>query len=165
MNMQKTRTKTLSFKASRTSNRLMTLIVLLLMMIISQVADADDGMLALQKPVPKSPNVVVAGKALCWGNNSYGQLGNGENTKRNVPVDVIGLDDKVTMMTGGFDHTCALLSTGRVKCWGNNSYGQLGNGKNEDKNTPVDVSNLSSGVMAITGGGSSYLRLVKYRHG
>ncbi|KTC68333.1 hypothetical protein Lbir_2935 [Legionella birminghamensis] len=100
------------------------------------------------------------GAVKCWGRNIYGQLGSttnsGNNTPNNSPLNVQTLNSRVVALTAGLDHTCALLDTGAVKCWGLNFYGQLGSttnsGNNNPNNSPLDVQTLSSGVVAITAG-------------
>ena len=70
--------------------------------------------------------LLATGKVRCWGYNNYGQLGNPANSGNNkTPVDVIGLTS-VTQIAAGGSHTCAVLTTGNVKCWGYNQFGQLG---------------------------------------
>lgn len=88
----------------------------------------------------------------CWGENGSGPLGDGTNIDRYAPVDVVGLTNGVAAITTGSDHTCALTTSGGMKCWGYNIHGALGDGTNNTRFTPVDVSGLSSGVVAITAG-------------
>lgn len=85
----------------------------------------------------------------CWGQNDYGNLGNGTTVGSPSAVEVRGLDRGVDAVAAGYGHACALMSTGRVKCWGGNDNGQLGDGTTTRRLDPVDVAGLA-GVRAIT---------------
>ena len=96
---------------------------------------------------------------VCWGNNAEGQLGDGTTSHRTAPVNVssFGSGHTVSYVSAGYDHVCALLTDGGVRCWGSNNNGQLGDGTSTDRSTPPssDV-NLGSGYTAIgisSGGG------------
>lgn len=97
--------------------------------------------------------LTTEGRVKCWGDNSYGQLGDSSQENRRVPVDVIGLSGGVAAIAAGGSQTCALTVDGRVKCWGDNQFGQLGDGTQETRFTPVEVSGLGGGVAMITVGG------------
>ena len=74
------------------------------------------------------------GTVACWGDNEWGDLGNGTYNPSNIPVLVSGLTNAVAITVGGHQ-ACALLANGTVACWGDNSSGQLGNGTNGNNNT------------------------------
>lgn len=98
--------------------------------------------------------LTTAGGVKCWGDNSLGQIGDGTTTNRSTPVTVNGLASGVAVVTAGNNHTCALMNDGGLKCWGSNSFGQLGDGTTNQPLVPVRVSGLTSGVAAVTAGGS-----------
>ena len=96
--------------------------------------------------------VTSAGAVKCWGLNSSGQLGNGSTDNSFTPVAVPSLTSGVAAVSAGVAHTCALTTAGAVKCWGDNQYGELGDGSTSNRNEPTAVSSLSSGVIAVTTG-------------
>ena len=81
------------------------------------------------------------GSLMCWGLNNRGQVGDGTTTNAHTPVLVdLGSGITATEVVNGYRHTCATLSNGSLMCWGENSYGQLGNGQQtQTQTTPVWV--------------------------
>jgi len=109
------------------------------------------------------------GTVITWGSNIEGQLGDGTDSSRNVPVQVVGeggigyLDDIIAIAAGG-RNTIALKSDSTLLTWGRNFHGQLGDGSNDNSDTPVQV--LGPGgvgyldnIIAISAGGNHTLAL------
>ena len=92
--------------------------------------------------------LLSSGFIKCWGDNSYGQLGNGTYTDAQDPVTVSGIDNAVQIVTT-IRNSCALISDGSVKCWGNS----------KNSNIPVSVSSLSN-AMSIGAGKNHFCALV-----
>lgn len=84
----------------------------------------------------------VYGRVKCWGSNFAGQLGLGDTEARGdepgemgdaLPYVDLGTDQHAEWLVAGSYHVCALLTNGRMKCWGENAYGQLGLGDREGR--------------------------------
>ena len=91
----------------------------------------------------------------CWGENTHGHLGlgnHGNDTNRKTPQAVnLGVGKTAKAITAGWGHTCAILNDNSVKCWGENTHGQLGLGNTTLQNTPQAVnlgSNTAKAIMA-----------------
>jgi hypothetical protein len=84
--------------------------------------------------------VLADGTVRCWGANALGQLGDGTTTRRTTPVPVSGITGAVAVTAGWWHHSCALLGDGTVRCWGDNQWGQLGNGTTTNSPSPVTMS-------------------------
>ena len=118
------------------------------------VSGLSSGVTAVSAGGRHSCALTTAGGVRCWGENSFGQLGDGTTTNRLTPVFVSGLSSGVAAIATNISHSCALTNAGAVLCWGDNDFGQLGDGTQFDRLTPGPVSGLSSGVTAISVGNS-----------
>ena len=87
--------------------------------------------------------------AVCWGNNSDGQLGDNTTNSSNVPVPVAG-NHSFSAISTGYWHTCGIVTNGSVFCWGNHTGGRLGIGPEVDSDIPAWV-NLTSGAAMLHG--------------
>ncbi|MCX6130155.1 MAG: hypothetical protein NTX25_13950, partial [Proteobacteria bacterium] len=89
----------------------------------------------------------------CWGLNTSGELGYGDSLVRYVPDSAavqLGSGRKALAVSTGFNHTCAVLDNGTVKCWGGNSSGQLGYGDTTNRFSPPEQSlDLGAGRTAL----------------
>jgi len=83
--------------------------------------------------------IIQGGAVKCWGENINGQLGDGNTTLSSTPVDVVDLPSEVTVISAGGWHTCAVTSDGKALCWGDNDWGQIGNGPSGDQSEPKEV--------------------------
>jgi alpha-tubulin suppressor-like RCC1 family protein len=88
----------------------------------------------------------------CWGYNLEGGLGDGTTTNRLTPVAVTGGLAFATVSSGGINFTCGLTATNAAYCWGNNAYGQLGDGTMTDSHTPVAVTTGGLTFVTVTAG-------------
>lgn len=91
------------------------------------------------------------GNASCWGDNGFGQLGDGTESRRHTPVPVTGSLSFAALSAGG-SHTCAVTAQGAAYCWGANSFGHLGDGTSTDRSSPVLVNGGLSFVSVSAGG-------------
>jgi alpha-tubulin suppressor-like RCC1 family protein len=85
--------------------------------------------------------LLAGGAVRCWGANESGQLGLGNTTTigdDESPTTNVNLGGATaTAISAGGNHTCALLSTGAIRCWGHNGVGQLGLGNNTGSNSRI----------------------------
>jgi hypothetical protein len=100
--------------------------------------------------------VTQINRVLCWGNNEFGQLGDGTRSNAVRPVEVPDLRDASGVATGK-DHTCAVFTNGAVQCWGGYWYGQLGDGRESASGdaastVPVTVTGLPAAKAVVAGG-------------
>lgn len=83
--------------------------------------------------------LVTGGGVKCWGYNSDGELGNGGTIDSYTPVNAVGLTSGAAQISMGFFFSCARTTMSALKCWGNNFWGQIGDGTTNQRTTPTDV--------------------------
>lgn len=105
--------------------------------------------------------VLASGAVKCWGLNSDGQLGDGTIIAKSTPAAVTGVGTRALSVTTGTSHSCAVIKGGSIKCWGDNSAGQLGDGTLNDQLLPAAVVGLSAPARFVSAGGRQTCALVK----
>ncbi len=104
--------------------------------------------------------LLTSGDVKCWGRNDKGQLGIGDKNNRadnagemGDKLPAVSLGEKAVSIAVGWYHACALLESGRIKCWGQNDSGQLGQG--DTKNRADDKDEMGDALPAIPLGGGT----------
>jgi alpha-tubulin suppressor-like RCC1 family protein len=128
-----------------------------------QVEDPDDptGYLTNVAAIYAGGRHTVAlmadGTLRTWGDNSYGQLGDGTTTRSLVPVQVVDPSDPCGFLTGvrmasaSYGTTLAVMLDGTVRAWGQNDFGHLGDGTLTSSPTPVIVTDPTDPTGILTG--------------
>src|SRR6202022_3664274 len=100
------------------------------------------------------------GSVWCWGQNQFGQLGDGTTVDKSTPVKVslpgpaaqVSAGGAVTFGAGNLEaHTCAAMKDGSAYCWGLNDFGQLGVGNKTSTTAPQALG--LTGIKQIAAGG------------
>ena len=98
--------------------------------------------------------LLPGGTVKCWGDNAYGELGNGSTNGSATPVTVSGLTGAVSISANG-NTSCAVLDDGSARCWGRNDGGQLGDGSlggnGAQSTSPVTVRNVADAASISLG--------------
>ncbi|MEY4066437.1 MAG: hypothetical protein RIR26_2645 [Pseudomonadota bacterium] len=118
------------------------------------------GVVALAAGDKHTCALLNTGVVKCWGSNAYGQLGDGNSggtTDQPSPLlgSAVGSSDRAVAITAGGNHSCALLESGSMRCWGSNSMGQLGVGTSapsDNRPNAVSVLDLANQGLAIDAG-------------
>ena len=127
----------------------------------ASVRNADNGLLSNVASVVAGSGhtcALLSDKTVkCWGYNYDGQLGNGNNSSSTTPVQVLTSSSPSTPLTNVLvlalthDHTCAIRSGNSVDCWGDNGYGELGNGNADPTTVAVQAKNITATAVAAGG--------------
>jgi VCBS repeat-containing protein len=99
---------------------------------------ASDGTLSSAAATVTMTLAATVTTLAAWGNNSYGQLGDGTTTTRASPVQIGSATSWKSVATGA-DHTVAVRTDGTLWAWGWNAFGQLGDGTDTDRTSPVQI--------------------------
>lgn len=98
--------------------------------------------------------LTTAGVAYCWGDNGSGELGDGSTTGRATPTPVTMPGVAFSGLAAGQFHSCGVTAAGVAYCWGDNTFGQLGDGTLTDRLIPTAVDMPpAAGLVSLAAGG------------
>jgi alpha-tubulin suppressor-like RCC1 family protein len=126
-----------------------------------QVSGLTRGVKQLAGAIGHTCALTEAGKVLCWGTNSDGQLGIGDEPFATTPTAPVGLEEGVVAIYTSDWNTCALLEEGTALCWGENRNGQLGDGTQENRNEPTPVTVIEEPIIDLAMGNSHTCALLE----
>jgi alpha-tubulin suppressor-like RCC1 family protein len=115
-------------------------------------SDLEGGVIGISAGGGHSCALLAGGGIRCWGNNKYGQLGDGSAEIRTVPVAVDGMTQGAGKVAAGWNHTCAVMGNGELRCWGWNYYGQLGDATQATQTRPVNVRRMMEDAADVASG-------------
>ncbi|MHB8765811.1 MAG: RCC1 domain-containing protein, partial [Deferrisomatales bacterium] len=104
---------------------------------------------------------VAGGAVWAWGQNEFGQLGDGTTGDADTPVPVQGLPANVAAVAAGSFHSLALTEAGEVWAWGANGQFQVAPAVADDRPLPLRVAGLPGRVVAVAGGGTVSLAVLE----
>lgn len=107
-----------------------------------EVSGLPENIIAIEAARDRTYALTSDGVLYAWGENDYGQLGDGSTQERHSPVKVIGIEGKVIAVSAGALHTIILTDENKMYAWGMNEGGQLGIGTTIDSSTPKQVNGL-----------------------
>lgn len=96
------------------------------------------------------------GSLWAWGNNNYGQMGNGTNTGTFPAPVQVGNSTNWSKISGGDQHILAIKNDGTLWGWGYNFWGQLGNSSSTNQTTPIMIGSDNDWLQAVAGGNNSF---------
>jgi alpha-tubulin suppressor-like RCC1 family protein len=131
--------------------------------------EMGDALLAISLGTGRTAKAISAGGAFacailddntvkCWGNNTTGQLGQGDINARgdnanemgtNLPIVQLGTGRTAKSISAGGTHVCAILDDNTVKCWGENTSGQLGLGDINNRGDNANEMGVSLPIVAL----------------
>lgn len=120
---------------------------------VPEPAFVDEVQDAVDLSVGKTHACVLrkGGRVACWGSDWQGELRDGRQSEaRWVPRAIQGIED-ARSVAAGTRHTCAVVGSGAVECWGHDEQGQLGDGRSESDGLPVLVPEVDDAVLVVAG--------------